>query len=341
MAPGLHTGALSFGPTGRLAVTLTSIAPGAIPSVIVTGTVAIDPSAALNLVVAPGIAVPHGSKLLLIDNDASDAIGGRFTGVPTGSVLTTVDGVPLAVNYAGGDGNDLSLTAGNVPPQTSSISATPNPVAAGVQVTLSVAEFDANQDQLATTWNFGDGTTGTGAAASHTYTTPGRYTTVAIVSDGLAQVQSTTVITVTGTPAGGGGGGSASANVSGGVSVSGTTATVQLGCQGPAGSSCTVSGVLTSTQHLTGHKIVAVTAKKHRSKTTVNVGTKTVTIAAGSTTTLSVPLNGAGKSLLRNFGTLPTTLMLTSAGKTILSSRVTFKHRTAKKRKKALTYRSR
>jgi hypothetical protein len=129
--------------------------------------------------------------------------------------------------------------------------------------------------------------------------------------------------------------------VSGRVRVSGTTATIQLSCHGPTGSSCTVSGVLTSTQHLTGHKIVAVTAKRHRSKTTVNVGTKTVTIAAGSTTTLKVPLNGTGKSLLRNFGTLPTTLKLTSAGKTILSSRVTFKHKTAKKRKKALTYRSR
>jgi hypothetical protein len=92
--------------------------------------------------------------------------------------------------------------------------------------------------------------------------------------------------------------------------------------------------VLTSTEHLTGHKIVAVTAKKHRRTKTVNVGTKTVTIAAGSTTTLKVPLNGTGKSLLRNFGTLPTTLKLTSAGKTILSSRVTFKQKKAKTKTK-------
>jgi fibronectin-binding autotransporter adhesin len=226
-APGLNTGALSFGPTGRLDVTLTSVVPGTIPSVIVTGTVAIDPSAALNLVVAPGTAVPHGSNVLLINNDASDAIRGQFTGVPTNSVLSTAAGVPLTVSYAGGDGNDLSLTAGNVPPQISSISATPNPVAAGQPVALSITESDANQDPLATTWNFGDGTTGTGASTSHAYTTPGMYTTVATVSDGLAQVQSTTVITVagmatgggTGTPTGGGtrmptGGGTGSADTS-------------------------------------------------------------------------------------------------------------------------------
>jgi hypothetical protein len=122
--------------------------------------------------------------------------------------------------------------------------------------------------------------------------------------------------------------------VSGGVSVSATTASVNVGCRGPGGSSCTVNGLLTSTEHVIGHKIVAVTAKKHRSKKTANVGTKTVTIAAGSTTTLKVPLNGTGKSPLARFGTLPTTLKLTSAGKTILSKPVTFKQKKAKKRKK-------
>jgi PKD repeat protein len=106
------------------------------------------------------------------------------------------------VSYAGGDGNDLSLTPGNVVPQISSITATPNPVAAGRQLAMSVTESDANQDPLTTTWNFGDGTTGTGTATAHAYATPGSYTVAATVSDGLAQVHSTSVITVT--TAGGG-----------------------------------------------------------------------------------------------------------------------------------------
>jgi len=199
-APGLHTGALSFAPTGKLMITLTSVSPGTIPATIATGTVAIDPSAALNLVVAvaPGSAIPHGTNVVLIDNDAADAIGGQFAGIPASSVFSTVDGVPLAIDYAGGDGNDLSLVAGNIPPQVGSIVATPNPVAAGQPVALSATASDANQDPLTTSWAFGDGTTGTGSSTSHAYAAPGTYTAVATVSDGLAQVQSTTVITVSG-----------------------------------------------------------------------------------------------------------------------------------------------
>jgi autotransporter-associated beta strand protein len=218
-APGLHTGALSFGPTGRLAVTLTSVAPATIPAVVATGTVAIDPSAALDLDVAPATALPHGSSPVLIANDGVDAIGGQFMGIPPNSALSTPAGVPLAVSYAGGDGNDLALTAGNVPPQVGSSSATPNPVAAGQQVALSVTESDANQDPLTTTWNFGDGATGSGQATTHAYTAPGTYTTVATVSDGLAQVRSTIVIRVIGpgptVPTGGGSGGTTTVTSSG------------------------------------------------------------------------------------------------------------------------------
>lgn len=203
-APGLHTSSLSFGATGRLDVTLTSVVAALVPSTIVSGPVAIDPSAALNLVVAPATALPHGSSPVLIDDAGSEPIGGQFSGIPNNFVFMA-EGVPLVVSYAGGDGNDLSLTAGNVAPQISSIAATPNPTAVGQPVAMSVAGSDANQDALTTTWNFGDGTTGTGPATSHAYATPGAYTVVANVSDGLAEVHSTAVITVTGTTTGGGG----------------------------------------------------------------------------------------------------------------------------------------
>ena len=200
VAPGLSTGSLSFGATGRLEQTLTSVAPGTGPSVVASGTVTINPSAALNLVVAPGTALPHGSRALVIDNRGSEAIAGQFTGIPDGFVLPTPEGVPLAVAYSGGNGNDLSLTAGNIAPQIGSVGATPNPVTAGQPVALSVTGSDANQDALTTTWSFGDGTTGSGASTSHAYATPGAYTVVASVSDGLAQVQSTGTVTVTAAP---------------------------------------------------------------------------------------------------------------------------------------------
>jgi fibronectin-binding autotransporter adhesin len=133
-APGLGTGALSFGPTGRLEVTLTSFAPATIPAVLATGAVAIDPSAVLNLVVAPGTGVlPQGPSVLLIDNHGPDAITGQFSGIPNNFLLSTVEG-PLQVNYAGGDDNDLSLTAASPPQAVAPLGvapagASPNPPA--------------------------------------------------------------------------------------------------------------------------------------------------------------------------------------------------------------------
>lgn len=134
-APGLNTSALSFGVGGRLDATLTSLAAASIPAVIVNGTVAIDPSAVLNLTVAPGVALPQGSSAVLIDDKGLQPIGGQFKGIPNNFVLASVEGVPLAVSYIGGDGNDLSLTTGNAPPtgnpssQAGPVAATPNLVA--------------------------------------------------------------------------------------------------------------------------------------------------------------------------------------------------------------------
>lgn len=197
LLPGLKTGALSFGSNARLDMTLNSIVPEAVPSLNATGAVTISPSAALNLVFTPGIPLPHTGSVQLIGNDEADAIGGRFTGIPNGFVLNTTAGVPLLVNYAGADGNDLTLTPSNIPPLLSAITATPSPAVTGQAVAMSVTASDANQDPLTTSWSFGDGSTGTGATTSHTYTAPGSYTVVATISDGASQVQSTAVVMVT------------------------------------------------------------------------------------------------------------------------------------------------
>jgi autotransporter-associated beta strand protein len=196
-APGLNTGALSFGATGRLDDTIAAATQGTIPSVLATGAVAIDPSAVLNLALSHGIALPHGTSVALLGNDGSDAIEGHFDGTPDNDVLSTLEGVPLAVSYEGGDGNDLALTAGNVPPQVGSIDASSSSLEAGRPLALSLNATDANQDPLTTTWNFGDGTTAAGPSISHAYAKAGSYTIIATVSDGLAQAQSTTVVTVT------------------------------------------------------------------------------------------------------------------------------------------------
>jgi autotransporter-associated beta strand protein len=194
-APGLSTGSLSFGPSGRFDATLSSVAPATVPSVIATGSVTINPSAVLNLVVEPGTSLPHASSVLLINNKGSGVINGTFSGIPNGFELSTSVGVPLVANYAGGDGNDLSFTADTLP-RINAISATPSSAVVGQAVSLNVSASDADSDSLTTTWNFGDGTTGTGAATSHVYAKTGTYVATATVSDGIGQVHSSVVVIV-------------------------------------------------------------------------------------------------------------------------------------------------
>jgi hypothetical protein len=81
------------------------------------------------------------------------------------------------------------LTSGAFANQAPSItlpaSATPNPVQAGQEVTLSVAAEDPDGDTLTYTWTFGDGTPDAlGATVTHVYTAPGVYDALILVQDG-------------------------------------------------------------------------------------------------------------------------------------------------------------
>ena len=98
----------------------------------------------------------------------------------------------------------LCVTAANVPPVVGPVSESASSVAPGQAVALSVSPTDANHDKLTTSWNFGDGSSATGASTSHSYQTPGIYHVIVTVSDGIAQTEASTNITVT-TASGGGG----------------------------------------------------------------------------------------------------------------------------------------
>jgi autotransporter-associated beta strand protein len=191
---GLRTGPLSFSAGGSLGVAISSTDPSAMPTVTSSGPVTIDPAAVLVLNVAPGITVPGGTTFSLITNTGTGAIGGTFAGAP----FLTPDGVPLTANVAGGDGNDLVLTAANVAPFAGSVSVAPASARTGQAVAFGVSPSDANRDSLTTVWSFGDGATAIGASASHAYTSAGTYQVTATVSDGAAQTQATTQITITG-----------------------------------------------------------------------------------------------------------------------------------------------
>jgi hypothetical protein len=57
---------------------------------------------------------------------------------------------------------------------------------------------------------------------------------------------------------------------------------------------------------MAGQKLRAVAARTRRSRSvTVPVGTGRVVVAAGQRVTLTVPMNAAGRALLRRFARLP------------------------------------
>jgi hypothetical protein len=99
--------------------------------------------------------------------------------------------------------------------------------------------------------------------------------------------------------------------------VSGTGAHSLLSCKGAAGSSCTITLTLSIVETLSGHRLIAVAAaqKGKRTKRTLIVGSKTVTLAAGASESVTVTLNATGKKLLAGRSRLPAKLLV-SQGRT-------------------------
>ena len=82
--------------------------------VAVTGTVSIGDGVTFDLRDLGSEEAAAGDEYVLIANDDTDAIAGRFANLADGGTVT-VGGVTFMADYAGGDGNDLTLT-GNAPP---------------------------------------------------------------------------------------------------------------------------------------------------------------------------------------------------------------------------------
>jgi len=79
----------------------------------VTGTVDVT-GATLNVSFLSGFVPALNDAFTIINNDGADAVTGTFTGMADGSTFV-VAGVTFQINYGGGDGNDVVLTATAVP----------------------------------------------------------------------------------------------------------------------------------------------------------------------------------------------------------------------------------
>ena len=111
IAPGLSPGQINTGNlvlAGTAQFEILGPTPGTqYDNINVTGTVTLTGST-LQLI---GSYVPvPGDVFRLIANDGLDAVTGTFNGLPEGSTIT-FNGVPLRLQYAGGTGNDVVLSA--------------------------------------------------------------------------------------------------------------------------------------------------------------------------------------------------------------------------------------
>ena len=73
----------------------------------------------VELAVALNYSPAVGNTFVIVNNDGSDAVIGKFNGLPDGAVFDAANGsfaARLRINYQGGDGNDVVLTAVNVAP---------------------------------------------------------------------------------------------------------------------------------------------------------------------------------------------------------------------------------
>ncbi|MDH5287733.1 MAG: hypothetical protein OEX23_14000 [Betaproteobacteria bacterium] len=108
--PGTSPGQLTFVgnlvQTGTYFVELNGVTPGTqYDQLVAQGTVTVGGT----LTVTLGFVPPVGTVFRIIDKTSAGPVTGAFSGMPQGHTFT-VNGVQLQISYAGGDGNDVTLT---------------------------------------------------------------------------------------------------------------------------------------------------------------------------------------------------------------------------------------
>lgn len=80
----------------------------------VTGTVSLTDDALLEMSLYNNYKPGVGTKYVIISNDGTDKVSGKFKNLAEGATFT-VDGYVLRISYVGGDGNDVEVSVVSVP----------------------------------------------------------------------------------------------------------------------------------------------------------------------------------------------------------------------------------
>jgi hypothetical protein len=135
--------------------------------------------------------------------DATSTIPGQFVYTPPeGTVVHRTENMPLSVQFIPDDSANFateakstSINVLNGTPKFESPPSLSDTTIFGAPISFAAQASDSDNDPLTYQWDFGDGSTGTGAAADHIYSAPGIYSAKVTVSDGLGGVE-TSIITV-------------------------------------------------------------------------------------------------------------------------------------------------
>ncbi|MDB5352689.1 MAG: hypothetical protein JWN86_3936 [Planctomycetota bacterium] len=134
----LQTGNLTLDSESQFAVDLdgntTGLGSGHFSRVHATGTVNLG-DAALSVTIGPDYTPASGDKLVILNNDGSDAVTGTFAGLGEGATYT-VGTKQFLITYVGGDGNDVELDFVSSRPTTTTLSADVTPTVFGQTVTI-------------------------------------------------------------------------------------------------------------------------------------------------------------------------------------------------------------
>ncbi|MBL0682137.1 glycoside hydrolase family 48 protein [Aquimarina mytili] len=130
------------------------------------------------------------------NGQTSSVVDPLITYSQIGSYLVTLT-VSDGQNISSEVSKTITVSDGNIAP-VANFTATPTTGIAPVTVSFDGStSSDENGDTLTYTWDFGDGSTGTGVTVTHAYSTVGEYTATLTVNDGSKTGTKTTTINVT------------------------------------------------------------------------------------------------------------------------------------------------